>query len=77
MTLLKDMAIGLLSGLTVSITGALKDAPYEGFDWFKFIRSPIIGAVEAPLIVKGMGKPIDTPLLYLSTIATERITVEA
>lgn len=76
MALLEDMAIGFLSGLTVSITGAIKDAPYEGFDFLKFIRSPIIGAVESPLIVRSMGKPVDAPLLYLSTIATERITVE-
>lgn len=68
--------VGFLSGLSVAITGAIKDAPYEGFDPVKFIRSPIVGAIEGPALLKGFGE-MHPLLLYFSTIATERLTVEA
>jgi len=72
----KHTGIGFLAGLAVAIGGAIKDAPYEGFDATKFIRSPIIGAVEAPLMGKAFPKP-NPYLLFFSTIGTERITVES
>ena len=72
---LEDAIIGFLAGLTVAIGGAIKDAPYEGFNFLTFIRSPIIGAIEAPIISYGFPNS-PKPLIFLSTIATERLTVE-
>lgn len=72
---LRDAAIGFVSGLLVALGGSIKDAPYEGFEVGKFIRSPIIGAVEAPILGKAFKEPHPV-LLGLSTIACERITVE-
>ena len=65
--------VGFLSGLSVAITGAIKDAPYEGFDPVRFIRSPLVGAVEGPVLLKGFGE-MHPLLLYFSTIATERLS---
>ena len=74
--MLKEAAVGFVSGLLVAIGGAIKDAPYEGFDPVKFIRSPIIGTIEAPLI-GSVFKDTHPVLLGMATIATERLTVEA
>jgi len=73
--LLQDIVVGFISGLAVSIGGAIKDAPYEGFDPVKFIRSPIIGAIEAPIIGKVFNyhQPV---VLFFATVGTERVTVE-
>ena len=73
--MLAEAAIGAFSGLLVAIGGAIKDAPYEGFSFTKFIRSPIIGAIEAPIIGKAF-KDTHPVLLGMATIATERLTVE-
>jgi len=73
--MLEEAAIGAFTGLLVAIGGAVKDAPYEGFNAAKFIRSPIIGAVEAPIIAAKLN--VTNPvLLSLATIGTERATVE-
>lgn len=60
----------------VAVGGAIKDAPYEGFEIIKFMRSPIIGMVEAPILGKVFHEP-NPVLLGLSTIATERMTTES
>ena len=73
--LIKNAFIGFLSGLSVAIGGAIKDAPYEGFDWVTFMRSPVVGSIEGPIIAYAFP---DAPkeLIFLSTIATERLTIE-
>jgi len=73
--ILDKAVLGFVAGLAVAICGAYKDAPYEGFDVKTFWRSPLIGAVEAPIIASFFP---DAPnaLIALSTIATERLTVE-
>jgi len=71
----KEAAIGAVSGLLVAIGGAIKDAPYEGFNLTKFIRSPIIGSIEAP-VISTVFKDTHPVLLGMATIATERLTVE-
>ena len=73
---LESVAIGGASGLAVAIGGAIKDAPYEGFDLATFVRSPIIGAVEGPILDRVFKSP-NGWLLALATIATERITTES
>jgi len=73
--LIEDSIIGFLAGLSVAVCGAIKDAPYEGFNFITFMRSPIIGAIEAPIISYGFPSS-SKPLIFLSTIATERLTIE-
>jgi len=73
--MLAEIGVGIISGLLVAIGGAIKDAPYEGFSPTKFIRSPVIGAVEAP-IIGHVFKNTHPVLLGMATIATERLTVE-
>ena len=70
-----SIAIGAASGFAVAVGGAVKDAPFEGFDLATFIRSPLIGALEAPILDKVFKSP-NGWLLALATIATERITTE-
>jgi hypothetical protein len=45
--LLLSTIIGLLAGLHSSTWGMYKDAPHEGFTWFKFFRSTLIAALVA------------------------------
>ena len=40
---LLNILAGLLAGLICACGGAIKDAPYEGFDGPTFLRSPIVG----------------------------------
>lgn len=69
------MLIGLAAGLLVAMGGAVKDAPYEGFKPLTFWRSPIVAAIEAPILAVAFDWP-NPFLLALATIATERATVE-
>ena len=71
----KGIVYGFIAGLLVAIGGAIKDAPYEGFDIKKFIRSPLIGAGVGYLIDRAYPNTPE-PLLLLSSIAGERIVVE-
>jgi hypothetical protein len=43
-----SLVIGLLSGVHAASWGMYKDAPHEGFEWRKFLRSIAGGAVIAP-----------------------------
>lgn len=67
--------IGFVSGLAVATGGAIKDAPYEGFDVVKFFRSPVIGGVEGALMNRFI-KIEPWWMLFLAVIGTERITTE-
>ena len=73
--ILENALVGFLAGLAVALGGALKDAPYEGFDWKTFLRSPIIGALEAPILAQYF-PDADKALIFLSTIGIERLTIE-
>lgn len=55
--------------------GAFKDAPYEGFDYMKFPRSILIGALEAPIVAK-MAPKLEPQWLFFIVVGTERITTE-
>lgn len=59
----------------MAIGGAIKDAPYEGFETSKFIRSPVIGSIVGYLIDRKYPE-VPPLLLLLSSIAGERIVVE-
>lgn len=73
---IENILIGFASGLSVALGGAIKDAPYEGFNPVTFMRSPVVGAIEAPIISYAFKGKVHPVLLFLSTIATERLTVE-
>jgi hypothetical protein len=73
--LVRNMAIGFLAGMIVAIGGAVKDAPEEGFKPSTFIRSPLIGAIECPILA-ALIPNAHWFLLFLSVIGIERITIE-
>lgn len=68
--------VGLAAGLAVGIGGAIKDAPYEGFNLLTFFRSPIVGAAVGWAIERQL-RLIDPVTLFLASIGGERIVVEA
>ena len=72
---IRDTAIGFASGSAVAVGGAIKDAPYEGFDTIRFIRSPVIGAVVG--LVTGRLLTNNPLLIFLIVIAIERIITES
>ncbi|MEK6281584.1 MAG: hypothetical protein AABN95_14615 [Acidobacteriota bacterium] len=72
---LPGWAVGLLAGLSVAIGGAIKDAPYEGFQFLTFLRSPIVGAVVGWSLERQL-HVADRNVLFLATIGGERIIVE-
>ena len=71
----KGAVIGFLAGLAVALGGAIKDAPYEGFDVMTFIRSPVIGAMEGAILYE---RCADLPgtVGFFTVIGLERLTVE-
>jgi len=72
---LRGSLIGLASGLSVAIGGAIKDAPYEGFDWLKFFRSPVIATIEGG-IIGNFAPRLHPVIFYFAIIGTERATTE-
>ena len=73
--IVRGALLGLASGLTVALGGAIKDSPYEGFDIVKFFRSPAIGLVEGAVLGNYQPK-LNVPVFYFAIIGTERITTE-
>ncbi|MCP4723477.1 MAG: hypothetical protein GY863_00500 [bacterium] len=61
-------------GLAVALGGAYKDAPFEGFDFLKFLKSPGVMAFAAPVFYF-LG-PINLGFLILMNCGLERFTVE-
>jgi len=72
----KGAKIGFLAGLAVALGGAIKDAPYEGFDLKTFLRSPIIGTIEGAMLYKKYENLPDV-VGFFATIGFERLTVES
>ena len=71
----KGAVLGAVAGLLVALGGAIKDAPYEGFEAVKFARSPVIGALCGAFLGDVFRDDSD-PLIFLSSMACERIVVE-
>ena len=44
------VTLGSLGGWVSAIGGSWKDAPIEGFEWFKFFRSPVVAMLYALLL---------------------------
>lgn len=73
---LEGALVGFFSGLAVAAGGAIKDAPYEGFQTLKFFRSPVVALVEGA-IQKSLFPTLNDGILFFSTIGTERLTIES
>jgi hypothetical protein len=74
------LTIGALSGLHVSTWGMFKDAPHEGFTWFRYFRSALVGMVMA-LIAYLVARPdLSVPgqalLFFGLTYVLERGAIE-
>jgi len=54
MNLPLSLVVGLAAGLHSATWGMFKDAPYEGFSWRRYFRSPVIATVVA-LVVAAVG----------------------
>ena len=50
MNLAVALVVGLAAGLHAATWGMFKDAPYEGFTWQTYLRSPVIAAVIAVVV---------------------------
>jgi hypothetical protein len=65
------LAVGSAAGWVSAIGGAWKDAPIEGFETFKFFRSPAITGTYAFLISRLDGRMLVVALCALGyTVAT-------
>jgi hypothetical protein len=52
---------GGFGGLIVASGGAWKDGPFEGFEWWKFFRSPLVSGIWAVLLL-----PFTDRVLFLA-----------
>src|SRR5438552_2604058 len=50
MNLAVALVVGLAAGLHAATWGMFKDAPYEGFTWPTYLRSPVTAAVIAVVV---------------------------
>ena len=72
--------VGLLSGLHAASWGMYKDAPHEGFELRKYLRSPVLGAVIGAAAAAAL--PLDprsargVALLFGVAYAVERALAE-
>jgi len=64
---------GFIGGLISAIAGAWKDAPFEGFKFYKFLKSPLVGIFGAFILQSYTS--FSAVFLY-SIIGFERLTVE-
>ena len=71
-------AIAYGTGLIVSLGGAYKDAPFEGFKPLKFQRSGLVLALMSPLLywLNDGGHPVTVGLLVYMNGGLERFCVE-
>jgi hypothetical protein len=65
---------GFCTGLGVSMGGAYKDAPFEGFQPFKFFRSSLVLAAISPLL--WMHGPLPLGFAVFVLVGIERLLVE-
>jgi hypothetical protein len=76
MTLLLAAGIGLLAGAHTATWGMYKDAPHEGFSWWKYFRSILLGTAIAVIIAAMTGldprRAADLVILFGATYAVER-----
>lgn len=72
--LFAGMLFGLVGGLLMALGGGLKDAPIEGFDAVKFMRSPVIG-LAAGGVLSSLTNSYGA--IMLAAMGIERMITEA
>ena len=72
------LGIAYGAGLIVSLGGAYKDAPFEGFKWLKFQRSAGVLAVASPLFyfLNSPDTPVSLGFLIYMNGGLERFLIE-
>ena len=72
------LLVAYLTGLLVSGGGAWKDAPFEGFHYFKFHRSGLVLAIAFPIFywLRDPADPVALGLLIYMNGGLERFLVE-
>ena len=77
---LTALATGLLAGLHTATWGVFKDAPFEGFTWRTYARSPVVALVIALFLVQVLGLdptwPTGTAVLFGVIYGLERVLAE-
>lgn len=80
MEILIALAVGGLAGAHAATWGMYKDAPHEGFELRKYLRSILVSGAIAPLLIAWGGLPINTAgslvVLFGVTYALERAAAE-
>ncbi|MBN1162916.1 hypothetical protein JXA34_04205 [Patescibacteria group bacterium] len=71
--LLVGAGLGLFAGVLEAVGGSWKDAPFEGFSYVKFFRSPIVSTLWGVLLSLYIG---NLGILLFSIAGGNRITVE-
>lgn len=69
------MIIIITAGFIAAIGGMLKDAPYEGFYFFKFFRSPFV-AMLIGVLIYFYNPLLETKYFLLSIFGGERVLSE-
>ena len=76
MNLVVAAILGIIAGLHTATWGMFKDAPYEGFTWRTYLRSPCIAGIGAVVIAAAGDFPstaaADFALLFGLTYVVER-----
>ena len=72
--LFAGMLFGLAGGLLMALGGGLKDAPIEGFDAVKFMRSPVIGLAAGGVL---SSLTDSYGIVMLAAMGIERMVTEA
>jgi hypothetical protein len=74
------LLIGFLSGVHAASWGMYKDAPHEGFERKKFLRSVVLGGAIAPIVAQLMRldptSPAGAVLLFGVAYVVERVVAE-
>lgn len=72
--LVSGMLFGFIGGMLIALGGGLKDAPIEGFERIKFMRSPFIALIAGGFLsyfTENYG------VIMLSSMGVERMVTEA
>lgn len=72
-SILRTCIVGLVVGAITALGGAWKDAPTEGFDGLKFVRSPLMTVAFALVLARMTDSYL---LLAVAAIGYERATAE-
>lgn len=70
---INGMLVGLLAGCLEAFAGAWKDAPFESFHPFKFLRSPMVGMILGAVV---SGYSNNMALLLFALFGLDRMTIE-